>query len=97
MEEEPKLSSPIRNVKFSNNGSRLAVLRKSGQVEMWSVSTWECQWSTTINPGYNYLAFSADDSKIACNKDDEIIVLDAESGEECNREDTFMCISAYVS
>ena len=35
------------------------------------------------------LAFSAEDSKIACKNRDKIIVMDAESGEECKSEDTF--------
>ena len=44
-----------------------------------------------------YLAFSTDGSKIACKKCDKIIVMDAESGEECNSEDTFYAHGAYVS
>ena len=40
------------------------------------------------------LAFSMDGSKIACKNRDKIIVMDAESGEECNSEDTFE--STYV-
>ena len=35
------------------------------------------------------LAFSTDGSKITCKKRDKIIVMDAESGEECNSENTF--------
>ena len=41
-----------------------------------------------------YLAFSMYGSKIACKNRDKIVVMDAESGEECNSEDTFE--STYV-
>ena len=64
---------------------------------MWSVSNWECQWSTSIDlhVGYQFhLVFSADESKLAC-RSDKTIVLDAESGEECNSEDTFDFESTY--
>ena len=38
----------------------------------------------------NCLAFSTDGLKIACKNRDKIIVMDAESGEECNSEH-FLC------
>ena len=91
MEEEEKRSSQVSDLKFSRDRSKLAIARKSGQVEMWTVSNWECHWSTQTSLLVNYrfhLTFSADDSKITC-KNDEITVLDAESGEECDSEDTF--------
>ena len=86
-------------MKFSRDGLKLAVARYSGQIEilMWTVSNGKCQWSTQINLPFDSgtrLAFSADDSKIAC-KSDKTIVLDAESGEECNSEDTFDFESTY--
>ena len=96
--EEPKRSSPVENVRFSRDGSKLAVARALCQVEMWTVSNPECQWSTWTNLHVNYeirLAFFADDSKLACKSGDETIVLDAESGEECNSEDTFDFESTY--
>ena len=42
-----------------------------------------------------YLAFSTDGSKIACKNRDKTTVLDAESGEQCNSEDTFDFESTY--
>ena len=59
---------------------------------MWTVSDGECQWSTKSNLHVDYeirLAFSADNSKLACKDGDKMIVLDAESGEQCNSEDAF--------
>ena len=94
MEEEPNRST-VRNVKFSRDGSKLAAGRFLNQIEMWTVSDGECRWSALINTENKYLAFSADDSKLACKDDDKIIVLDAESGEECNSEDTFDFESTY--
>ena len=91
MEEEPN-RSPVRNVKFSGDGSKLAVVRYSDQIEMWTKSNGECQWSKQINLHVNYeicLAFSTDDSKIVCKSGDKTIILDAESGEQCNSEDAF--------
>ena len=91
MEEEPNRST-VRNVKFSRDGSKLAVARESDQIEMWAVSNGECRWATEINLHVNYdtfLAFSADDSKLACKNRGKLIVLDAESGEECNSYETF--------
>ena len=97
MEEEPN-RRPVVRVKFSRDGSKLAVARESGQIEMWTVSNGECQWSTESNLHVDYwfrFAFSADDSKLACKNRDKTIVLDAESGEECNSEDTFDYESTY--
>ena len=97
MEEEPNRSA-VSKMKFSEDGSKLAVARYSGQIEMWTVSNGECQWSTSINLQVNYefrFAFSADDSKLACKNRYKTIVLDAESGEECNSEDTFDYESTY--
>ena len=97
MEEEPN-GSAVEKMKFSRDGSKLAVARLSGQIEMWTVSNGECQWKTKSNRDANYrrhLAFSADDSKLACKSGDETIVLDAESGEQCNSEDTFDFESTY--
>ena len=98
MEEEPNRSA-VWNVKFSRDGSKLAVARESCQVEMWTVSNGECQWSTSINLHVNYrlrLAFSADDSKLAwrrfrkkTNNRYKTIVWYAESGKKCRSEDTF--------
>ena len=91
MEEEPNRSA-VENVKFSRDGSKLAVARESVQIEMWTVSNGECQWSTESNLHAVYvirLAFSADNSKLACKDDDETTVLDAESGEECTSEEAF--------
>ena len=91
--EEPNRSA-VLNIKFSRDRSKLAVARNSCQVEMWIVSNGECRWSTDIiqhtstNNGIR-LAFSADDSKLAYKNGDKIIVFDAESGKECNSEDTF--------
>ena len=65
---------------------------------MWTVSDGECRWSTQINlliSSWYRLAFSADDSKLACKNDDKKTVLDAESGEECTSEDTFDFESTY--
>ena len=96
-EEEPNRSA-VAKVKFSRDGSKLAVARESDQIEMWTVSDVECQWSTEINLQVNYesrLAFSADNSKLACKEGDKTTVLDAESGEECNSEDTFDFESTY--
>ena len=64
---------------------------------MWTVSCGECQWSQ-IDPRVDSdtcLAFSADDSKITCKNRYKTIVLDAESGEQCNSEDTFDFESTY--
>ena len=97
MEEELNRSA-VREMKFSRDRSKLAVARESGQIEMWTVSNCECQWKTKSNLGVAYrirLAFSADDSKLACKNDDKKTVLDAESGEECNSEDTFDFESNY--
>ena len=77
-------------MKFSRDGSKLAVARRSDQIEMWTVSNGECRWSALINTGNKYLAFSADDSKLACKNRNEIFVFDAESGEEYTSEDTFI-------
>ena len=62
---------------------------------MWNVSNCESQWTKPINPGNNYLAFSADDSKLACKTGNKTFVLDADSGEECNGEDTFDFYATY--
>ena len=99
MEEEPN-GSAVEKMKFSRDGSKLAVARLSGQIEMWTVSNGECQWKTKSNRDANYrrhLAFSADDSKLACERRFrkktknryKTIVLDAESGKKCKSEDTF--------
>ena len=102
IEKEPNRSA-AEYVKFSRDRSKLAVARYSDHIEMWTVSNGECQWKTKSNLHVGYLfhlAFSADDSKLACKNDDKMIVLDAESGEECNSEDTFEfteVYSAYVS
>ena len=105
-EEEPNRSA-VENVKFSRDGSKLTVARESDQIEMWTVSNWESQWSTSIdlhvdflaffavNTGNKYLAFFADDSKLAFKNDDKTIVLDAESGEECTSEEAFDFESTY--
>ena len=97
MEAEPNRSA-VENVKFSWDRSKLAVARRSGQIEMWTVSDGECRWSTQINLDVSHLcrlAFSADDSKLACKEGDKMIVVDAESDEECTSEDTFDFESAY--
>ena len=73
---------------------------------MWTVSNGECQWSTKSNLHDTYgipLAFSADDSKLACERRFrkktknryKTIVLDAESGKKCKSEDTFDFESTY--
>ena len=83
MEEEQKRSA-VLNVRFSRDGSKLGATRESGQIEMWTVSSGECQWSTQINLHVNSgtcLAFSADESKLTCKEGDKTIVLDAESGD----------------
>ena len=69
-------------MKFSEDGSRLAIHRDSnfGQVEMWTVSNRECQWTTEFNPDDIRLAFSA---KLA----HKAISSNAESGEEWDGED----------
>ena len=97
MEEEPNRSA-VLNMKFSRDGSKLAVARESGQIEMWTASDGECRWKTKSNRDVGYrrhLAFSADDSKLACKNRYKTIVFDAESGEECNSEDTFDYESTY--
>ena len=97
MEEELKRSA-VLDVKFSRDRSKLAVARDSGQIEMWTVSNGECQWKTKSNLGVDYLfrlAFSADNSKLACKGDGKTTVLDAESGEECTSEETFDFESTY--
>ena len=97
MGEEPNRSA-VGNMKFSRDRSKLAVARESDQVEMWTVSNGECQWSTKSNLHDTYgirLAFSADDSKLACKNRYKTIVLDAESGEECNSEEAFDFESTY--
>ena len=62
---------------------------------MWTVSNGECQWSRQIIDYFSHLAFSANESKLACKDDDKPIVMDAESGEECTSEDTFDFESTY--
>ena len=95
MEEEPNRST-VRDLKFSRDRSKLAVARESDQVEMWTVSDVECRWATEMSVGSStLLAFSADESKLACKDHYQTIVLDAESGEECNSEDTFDFESTY--
>ena len=93
--EEEQNRSEVRNMKFSRDRSKLAVARYSDQIEMWTVSNGECQWSALINTGNKYLAFSADDSKLACKNRYKTIVFDAESGEQCTSEDTFDFESTY--
>ena len=95
IEEELERSNPVLNVKFSRDGSKLAVARDSGQVEVWTVSNWESQWTTAFDQSYTYLEFSADNSKIACKNYHETIVVDAESGKKCNDEDSFDFESAF--
>ena len=92
MEEEPNRSA-VEKMKFSRDGSKLAVARESGQIEMWTVSNEECQWS--IIAYCSHLAFSANDSKLACKEDNNMIALNAESGEECNSDETFDFESTY--
>ena len=42
---------PVRSVKFSENGSLLAI-RQSVNLEMWETSTWKCLWSVQCEADY---------------------------------------------
>ena len=60
-EEEQQEGGRVWRVKFSEDGSLLAVLRWAN-LEMWKTSTWECLWSVP-RMGYN-IDFSPDGLRV---------------------------------
>ena len=69
-EEDQREDGSVRKVKFSENGSFLAV-RRPTTLEMWMVSTWERLWSVPCRGGT--IDFSADGL--------QVLVEDGEGGE----------------
>ena len=87
---EVDIDEAIWGMKFSVDGSKLAVGWAGGKIEMRDTSIWNCIWSTITCVEYPWrFAFSPDAPLIACKdvEETEIVFLDVETGRRRNNED----------
>ena len=85
-EEEQQENGRVRRVKFSEDGSFLAVSRMQNLV-MWKTSTWECLWSVP-RMGYN-IDFSPDGLRVLMEDSREnVYAYDVRSGDALVEIDT---------
>ena len=84
-EEEWQEEDSVQRVKFSEDGSLLAV-RRVGNLEMWKTSTWERMWSVSCN-AYD-IDFSPDGLRVLANQVYAIHAYDVRSGDTLGEIDS---------
>ena len=87
-EEQQQEDGGVRRVKFSKDGSLLAVLRWPN-LEMWKTSTWERLWSVSFS-GYS-IDFSPDGLRVLMKGGDEKVhAYDVRSGDTLGEVDSML-------